>query len=58
MKPEIRWNLVRRIRQQIARGTYVTEERLRVTVDRMLREEEDRAQDHRDVRVRGNRRGS
>ncbi len=33
----IRWEKVRRVRREIARGTYVTEEKLRVTVDELLK---------------------
>jgi hypothetical protein len=34
---EPRWNLIRRLREQIARGTYVTEAKIRITADRAVR---------------------
>ena len=34
----VRWDLVRRVRGEIARGTYETEERWQVVADRLLRE--------------------
>jgi len=55
---EIRWNLVNHLREQIARGTYDNEKKLKIAVDRMLGREAPRAQDHRDVRVRGGRQGA
>lgn len=38
MSNEPRWNLIRRLRKQIAEGTYITEDKLRVAADRIHRE--------------------
>ena len=35
-KPEIRWDLVNHIREQIAAGTYDTDGMLRIAIERML----------------------
>lgn len=36
-EPRPRWNLIAHIRQQIAEGRYVTEGKLRIVADRLLR---------------------
>jgi len=35
---EVRWDLIRRLREQIASGNYETAEKLEVVVDRLLAE--------------------
>lgn len=37
-RTEPRWNLIRRIREQIARGTYITDRKLEVAAERLLAE--------------------